>query len=380
MKTKNLIIFHFQPLELYPPIMNILKFGEKYSSEFNIYVITNYSSIKLRPFKAIKSNIYIVRVNKLKKKSFLFKRLLNYLVFYLRCLYYLIKYCPKVVLYFETISSLPAILYKLLRRDKISLFAHYHEYTSLQEYKNGMILNRFNHWLENKYFKIYTWVSHTNQFRLDKFLLDHKLKFKNNNIFMIMPNYPSINWRTDKKRLLNNPIKFVMLGAIGYDTMFLKEIIEWTSARPSLVKLDFYTNNIDKKAKDYIDKYTYTNITLFDAIDYNQIPEILASYDIGLVLYRPYSDNIIFGAPNKIFEYNVCGLDVWFPMEMVGSYPYISLDTFPKIVPINFSKLDDIDIDKMVNLKNDNCNNSKYVYEDIYTDIYTAISKSFNHY
>ena len=182
MKTKNLIIFHFQPLELYPPIMNILKFGEKYSSEFNIYVITNYSSIKLRPFKAIKSNIYIVRVNKLKKKSFLFKRLLNYLVFYLRCLYYLIKYCPKVVLYFETISSLPAILYKLLRRDKISLFAHYHEYTSLQEYKNGMILNRFNHWLENKYFKIYTWVSHTNQFRLDKFLLDHKLKFKNNNI------------------------------------------------------------------------------------------------------------------------------------------------------------------------------------------------------
>lgn len=377
-QKKSLFIIHFQPLELYPPIMNFLQFGEVYPVDFNIYVITNESSVKLNKFKTAANNIHIIRINKLVKHSFILKRLLNYLSFYLACYFYMVKYSPKVILYFETISSFPAIIYKLIRKQKIYLFAHYHEYTTLQEYKTGMILNRINHWLESKYYKLYTWVSHTNEFRLNKFLFDHQLVSGNNIVFTVMPNYPPQKWITQPKKQPLKPYNLVMLGAIGYDTMYLKEIVEWVSSNPSLVKLDLYTNNIDRKAIEYLNKYANSNVTLFSAIDYYKIPDVLHNYDIGLVIYKPFSENIIYGAPNKLFEYNVCGLDVWFPYQMEGSYPYISHEYFPKIVPVNFSKLAEIKVDAMISRKILNYKNTSYVYEDVYKIIYDKIIESFN--
>src|SRR5690606_32174240 len=79
-------------------------------------------------------------------------------------------------------------------------------------------------------------------------------------------------------------------------------------------------------------------------VAYNDLPVFLSKYDIGLIFYKCISDNVKYCASNKLFEYLNNGLDVWFSEEMVGTYPYITKNTFPKVLPINFQNLDRIDL------------------------------------
>jgi hypothetical protein len=60
---------------------------------------------------------------------------------------------------------------------------------------------------------------------------------------------------------------------------------------------------------------------------------------VGLILYKATSLNFRFNAPNKLFEYLAAGLDVWFPMEMLGCYPYLRNDYYPKVMKVDFTRL-----------------------------------------
>ena len=371
-----LIILHFQALEMYPPIMNIVTAAEKFGNDFNIHVVTNTSKLRLTNYKSQSSNIQIVRVSRISEEDYLFIRLFKYVKFYFAGLFYLIRYRPKVVLYFETLSALPALIYKIILKRGVHLFAHYHEYSTLEEFRTGMILNRFNHWLENKLYKKFTWISHTNALRLEKFRVDHQLASESNVIFATMPNYPPRRWEAEpKSKELNTPYKLIMLGAIGYDNMYLKEIVEWVTATPTLFKLDFYSNNIDEKARAYLSLFKNTNVALLDPIDYDRIPEILENYDIGLVIYKPFSENTIYAVSNKVFEYHVCGLDVWFPFEMVGTNPFIITRSYPKIVAIDYLRLNEMNINEVIDRGNLPKIKYQYYCEDVYQYLYGKITK-----
>ncbi len=58
--------------------------------------------------------------------------------------------------------------------------------------------------------------------------------------------------------------------------------------------------------------------------DYGDLPKILQEYQVGLIMYKGADDNTSYSAPNKLFEYLVCGLDVWYPLELKGTYEYDS--------------------------------------------------------
>ena len=85
-------------------------------------------------------------------------------------------------------------------------------------------------------------------------------------------------------------------------------------------------------------------IRLFpQGIWYYDLPELLKLYDIGLILYKGFNENFTYNETNKLFEYHVCGLDVWFSYETLGIHKYIRQNTFPKIIQVDYNHLDIFD-------------------------------------
>lgn len=52
---------------------------------------------------------------------------------------------------------------------------------------------------------------------------------------------------------------------------------------------------------------------LDSGINYSDLPGVIRAYDVGVILYNGHIANYVFNAPNKLFEYLACGLDVWSP-------------------------------------------------------------------
>ena len=82
-------------------------------------------------------------------------------------------------------------------------------------------------------------------------------------------------------------------------------------------------------------------------VEYDRLPEVLANYDVGVILYRCNTTNYKFNASNKLFEYLACGLEVWFPPQMLGVKPYARDDAFPRVMEVDYEKLDTVDLEKM---------------------------------
>jgi hypothetical protein len=50
-------------------------------------------------------------------------------------------------------------------------------------------------------------------------------------------------------------------------------------------------------------------------------------------------------------------------------------ETFPKIIPVDFEKLDEFDFKKAINRDGLSYKETNFFYEDVYPDILTEISK-----
>lgn len=301
-------------------------------------------------------------------------RIINYLKFYIGSLWLLIKTRPQVILYYETLSSWPAIIYKKIRKDKVKLFLHCHEYTVPEHYKN-MRLNEFMHNMEkNMYAHKFEWISHTNEVRLAQFIKDNNLNNVDNKIFHCLPNYPSLSWNKHKNDFgSTNKTRLVFVGSLGYDNMYLKETIDWVLDNKDYLSLDIYAYNIDKKALAFLKEKEGSYLNYYGGINYMDLPNTLKQYDVGLVMYKPFSYNTVIAVSNKVFEYLACGLDVWFSEDMTYTLKYSRTDVFPKIIPLNFKKLREFNFQEAVNRKGLAQANTQYFYEEVYEDLYTTL-------
>jgi hypothetical protein len=90
------------------------------------------------------------------------------------------------------------------------------------------------------------------------------------------------------------------------------------------------------------------SIRLMNGVDYQNVPEVLAEYDIGLILYKGHIPNYVYNAPNKLFEYHSCGLDVWYPSVMKGCRDFATDKVYPKIVEVDFDRLDHLNLTDMI--------------------------------
>jgi len=336
---EKVVIIHFQPIEYYPPIQNLLSvlFNSDIQKEF---LIISTTQSKLNEFNLNSDSLKILRKNVHSLSRII--RFFKYLNFYISSFSKLISLRPSKVLYFETISAFPAIAYKLLWRN-INLMVHYHEYTTPKEFQTGMLLVKWNHFLELKNYSKFDWISHTNNKRLE-FFKDYN-KCITEGVCHIMPNYPLLNWTykenkfTSRSKSENQPIRFVYIGAISIEDTYILEIIQFVNNHPNKYNLEIFSLHFPYALNKLIYDLKSQNIKFSGPINYNDIPQVLSEKEVGLILYKGNTTNFIYNAPNKLFEYLACGLDVWFPKEMLGCYEYASNEN-PKVVMIDFLNIE----------------------------------------
>jgi hypothetical protein len=203
-----------------------------------------------------------------------------------------------------------------------------------------------------------------------QFKKDHGLGNANSNIFQVMPNYPPQSWslyQTDfgsKKKT-----RLVFVGSLGYDNMYLQETIDWVLFNKEFLTLDIYAYNIDQKAKDLLESIEDDSIKYYGGISYESLPATLKNYDVGLVIYKPFSYNTVIAVSNKVFEYLACGLDVWFSEDMSYTLPYIRDKSFPKIIALDFKKIRDFNFKKVLNRDGLKKADNNFFCENVYDTI-----------
>ena len=374
---RKLAIIHFSPIELYPPVLNWLNFLSQQNRNVRteVYTLKDFGHPGFSPATP---NIKIIRPGSITRtagswrKNFLFAYP-NYILFYCITLLRLIITRPDVILYYETLSCFPAFIYKKYFRRKVRLFIHYHEYTSQEEYAKGMILSRWGLALEKKLFPRTEWISHTNADRIRLFRKD------NEDVLLPsiheLPNYPPRSWQKSQAtgRIPGETLRIVYVGALSMETMYTREFADWVTMQSGAVIWDIYSDNITPDTRSFLESIGNKYIRFKAGINYFSLPDILSNYDIGVILYKGHILNYVYNAPNKIFEYLSCGLDVWFPRVMKGSLPLVTTGTFPKVIPVDFEMLDTFDLSSALDREGIEFKPPSYCCEDVLSPLLKKI-------
>jgi hypothetical protein len=337
--NNRICIVHFQPLEYYPPAQNIIGFLSENLSGDDIRIVSTLPAPDVELFRPANPAIKIVRTGRVNKGAGRLGRLLFYVRFNLAASLLLFRFRPARVFYIETLSAFPAFLYKLMRKGT-KVLVHYHEYTSPSEYQQGMALSRWLHKLEATLYPNADWISHTNSERMRFFLEDESLHF-NPVQQHILPNYPPSSWkRNNIKQVIPGKLRIVYAGALSIDTMYIPEMVAWTEAQNGSVAWDIYSQQEGKELEDFLRSKKVRFVRFCGRSSYENLPDILHQYDVGVILYKGHIPNYVYNAPNKLFEYLVCGLDVWLPKQMLGSLSYVRLNKSPRVAAIDFDQLE----------------------------------------
>jgi hypothetical protein len=345
MKRNKLAIIHFQALELYPPVMNCIRFFGKELQDTDITVYTTKCTMGLPAF-ATAGRVKIRRLVPPQQAATGPGKAIGYLYFYFTILLSMIRNRPGKVLYFETLSSVPALVYKLFFSRRSELFIHYHEYASAEEAAQEMKLNKLLYEWEKKNYRYAQWISQTNDLRMERFLSD--IKTIDRTTAHVLPNFPPASWHRDDQPTAVDPLRIVYVGSLGMDSMYVREFADWVIWQKGRVIWDIYTNNISGEAASFLKSANPGLIRMKGPCEYYRLPEVLANYDVGVVLYKGIIPNHVLAVSNKLFEYLTCGLDVWYPPEMTGTTPYKTEGTFPKVLAVDFSDLSAWSVEKAI--------------------------------
>lgn len=379
----RLAVVHWFPLEQYPPARNLLNyFGDE--PDFCVLACTTHHNPGRKTFAH--NSVKVLRWTFPRRALSRLCRLCLFAGFPLFVLGQLVFFRPDVLLYFEPHSSFPAFLYLLLNR-RCRLFIHYHEFRDQEEYRQpGNRLIALYHWFEKRWlYRRAVWISQTNDDRVRMFLEDYPdvdaSKMRS------LPNLPPKKWisaaklrqpddcpedvsatleagqqafktamppnsrhATQQHPANGSPLRLVYVGAISHRDTLIKPLVEWICRRDQGdVLLDLFAGNIDSDTRHYLEGLCDPRIRFVpEGIDYDQLPDVLPRYDVGLILYRGNTRNYVYNAPNKLFEYLACGLDVWFPPTMLGVKPFARSDMFPQVIEVDFVRLDDMPVSQLL--------------------------------
>lgn len=353
---KKIAIVHFQPIEKYPPIINLLNCLSSVSvkDKTQIYIYTQFSSDQNWSYAPTYHEMHVVRQTSINHHSDKLKRMFGYFRFYFATFYQLLKRKPEKVLVYENLSILPVWLWSFFKQKKSEIYIHYHEYTSPEEYKTGTFIMKMNYLIEKKLVQKAIWVSHTNDKRMEKFRKDFHLQ--KGDSFRILANYPPVSWASAAGRKNEadkdfERIGIVYVGALSLETMYVKEFAEWISKYPDMFYWDIYTQQPTGEIYSFLQQTKIENISVKGFVEYKDLPLILAKYDVGVILYKGHIPNYVYNAPNKLFEYLTKELDVWYPEEMEGIHQYKTTDQYPQVISLNFKNLQKLKPEKLLRNK-----------------------------
>ncbi|RCW90252.1 glycosyltransferase family protein [Winogradskyella arenosi] len=334
---KKIAVIHYLPLEYYPPVTNFLDvIGKEKGVKVKVWSTKN---VKNRSIYTNSGLSNISRAPLVNPKTHIAFRLLKYLFFNINCLIGLIVLNPKRVLYYESYSAWPVYWYMRVFGKYKELYIHHHEYFNKEWYKKGMKLNRLYHKFETEYlYHKAIWISQTNEDRVQLFLEDNPGLSKDK--MKILPNYPPKKWEeiSTSISLEDEKLRIVYVGSLSLEATYIKEFCTWVQNQEGNVIFDIYSYNLHKDTAKYLNSINCLFINFYDqGVEYDNLPNVLGSYDVGIILYKAQTDNFKYNAPNKLFEYLVCNLQVWYPNKMLGIRRYENED----VVSINFEKIID---------------------------------------
>jgi len=337
---KRLFVLHILPLEFFPPVTNLLNILNN-DVDLSTSVFSTFNTKKRPDYRL--TNIPIHRtVYPANASNFVFK-ILYFFASIVFPVYRMLVFRPNVILYFEPHSAFPVYIYKKFFNKKVSVFIHYHEYYPKEAFKDpAMASINFYHQLEMAFlYKKAEWISQTNSDRLDFFSKDYP-NIKKRKLH-VLANYPPSSWFNKNQTAVDDGIvKMFYIGAISFESTYIREVVNFVIERPKRLKLDIYSYNIHSDAKLFLESLNMSNINFFDkGLPYEEIPKTASQYNLGLVLYKPHNTNYKYNAPNKLFEYLVCGLDVWVSEKLLGCKPFLNENSKPNVLAVNFENLTD---------------------------------------
>jgi hypothetical protein len=352
---KKVALLHYLPLEYYPPVVNLLDIVS--SDDFNFQIHTTHNIQNRKVYNNYNFKIYRSGLPNPNENSLI--KLMKYIIYNMVSLYRLIKFKPEKIIYYETYSSWPVYMYSRFFSPNVDVYIHFHEYFDKKWYDSAMQIVKWYHKFEITYlFKKAKWISHTNSDRIKLFLSDNPSVEENK--MRILTNYPPKNWSKFKKeKLVKDCIKTVYVGALSLSDTYIENYCNWVISKNGQVLFDIYSYNLHDDTKTYLKSLNTDYITYHEkGVEYEDLPEILSQYDIGLILYKALSLNYKYNAPNKLFEYLAANLNVWFADCMLGIKPYVS----SRVIAVDFDNLLSCNIEE-----NNNNGVSDFEY-----DIFTA--------
>jgi len=375
---KQIALIHFLPLEYYPPATNMINYlSEELNSDIFLSVFSTHNTKK----RAVYNNksVKIYRTASSENTDYKFVRLWKYFVFQISVFFKLIIIRPEKILYYESLSSFPVFLYKRFIKHSTKIYIHYHEYVSPDEYANkSMATERFFHKLEQKFlYKNAVWISHTNTDRLNMFFYDNPNI--SDNILKEIPNYPPKSWKIfipNKTSIQKSQLKCIYIGSLSLKNTYLKEFVTWVIAQNGKISFDIYTYNLNLETLNFLQnlKSPYINFNS-NGIEYADIPSVLKKYNVGIIFYKSYSNNVVNCVSNKFYEYYVCNLNIWFSDIMKSTMKYTSLKSEPLVIPVNFKELNNFNWEKYEYNKITDKNRSAYFCDNIYVSVKKEFEK-----
>lgn len=338
------LVLHWLPLERFPPAQNLLRVAAS-DNRFCMQCCTTFEDGARDRFEVDGVRVYrtgfpLGRLSRL-------RRLWRFLVFPLMCLWVAIRHRPQVVLYYEPHSALAAFL-TLLVRPRARLLIHYHEYRELPHYRDrGNLLARVGFWLESRWlFRRAVWISQTNPDRCRLFLKD--CPAVNSQVLRSLPNYPPANWAARAGCVRPAPgraVRLVYVGAVSLHDTYIREVVRWVKSHAAdQLTLDLFVHSMDARTADFLRAEQSAGLrVVFGGVPYDSLPETLAQFDVGLIIYRCTTTNYVYNAPNKLFEYLVCGLGVLYPQQMLGVAASRQAAAGQRVRSVCYEQIDSLD-------------------------------------
>ncbi|MCX7386109.1 MAG: hypothetical protein NTX48_05535 [Planctomycetales bacterium] len=359
----KLAILHQLPLEYYPPATNAIQY---FADRDSMRVLVVSSKNEKGRDAYVNDRVNLKRFRFGKRTDSMLQRWRHASFWHWQAAKALAEFEPDVLLYFEPHSALAATIYYRWFRGKARLFIHHHEYYTPSDYRQpGNRLTRINHFFERRaLLPRADWVSQTNPDRLRFFQADHPEVPAET--LHVLPNYPPQSWMAESNQsvkrnmdqsLRNSPtgkssrqqVRLVYVGSVSLHDTYIGPLVDWLLANPtSGLTLDVFAYNTDSATREFLRNANGEIVRFHDrGVEYDDLPVLLRQFDVGVILYRCRTVNYQYNASNKLFEYLLCGLDVWYPPTMLGVKPYTHADAWPRVIEVNFDNMDDLDLNKL---------------------------------
>lgn len=320
----KLAFVHQLPVEIYPPATNALAIYAA-QSEVEVRLWTSANAKGLPTY--VPENVVVVRPSFPGFHGSAASRFWGFLRWHWRVARDLARWRPDVVLSIEPHSALAVWFYFRLFGGTARLAIHHHEYYAPTDFLGvGSRTSRLCHYFEVKsLFERAEWVSQTNDSRLR--LMRQDCAAVTQEKARIWPNYPPEDWkiRAAAARLAKGGgesprvLRLVCVGSLSFEDTFVREVVEWVAARSAHVSLYLCGHNVRANVWDWIRSLGADNIEIEPrGCAYDALPELLPGFDVALVLYKGNTLNFTHNVPNKAVEALVCGLEVWYPQEMLA--------------------------------------------------------------